>query len=361
MKGHKMYSDKVNKYNFEVGVYRPPSEGGSYSLLIRVSRNCPWNKCEFCSMYKTEKFQRRSSEEVKRDIDAIAAIRDDLKRLSLELGYKGEINRNVALALMQKEPMLGNSHEFAMVFNWLVSGGKTAFLQDANSLFVKTETLVDILKHLRQTFPSLERVTSYARSKTLARKSLDELTQIRQAGLDRVHVGLETGDDVLLKKINKGVTSEEHIVGGQKAMQAGFQLSEYWMTGLGGQDLWEAHARNTARVLNEINPDYIRSRPFFPIAGSSMHEAYEAGEFEMLTPRGQLIELKLFIEGLDFDAKVCFDHAGNYWRSAGDGLLFNHGYEGYQFPQKKAWVLQRIEDGIQVQEDDPTAPYLMQL
>ncbi len=356
-----MYSDKVNKYNFEVGVYRPPSEGGSYSLLLRVTRNCPWNKCEFCSMYKTEKFERRSPEEVKQDIDSIAAIRDDLQNLSLELGHKGEITRNVALALMQKEPWLGNSHEFAMVFNWLVSGGKTAFLQDANSLFLKTEKLVDILKHLRQTFPSLERVTSYARSKTLARKSLQELEDIRQAGLDRVHVGLETGDDELLKKINKGATSEEHIIGGQKAMQAGFQLSEYWMPGLGGQALWEAHAQNTARVLNEIDPDYIRSRPFFPIAGSPLHEAYETGKLEMLPPRGQLIELKQFIEALDFSSKVCFDHAGNYWRSSSGGLLFSHDYEGYQFPQKKAWVLQRIEEGIEVQEDSTTAPYLMQL
>jgi len=140
MKGYNMYSDKINKYNFEVGVYRPPSEGGSYSLLLRVTRNCPWNKCEFCSMYKTEKFERRSPEEVKQDIDAIAAIRDDLTSLSLELGHKGEITRNVALALMQKEPWLGNSHEFAMVFNWLVSGGKPLFYRMPTACFLRPKS-----------------------------------------------------------------------------------------------------------------------------------------------------------------------------------------------------------------------------
>jgi len=341
------------KYSFETGIYRPPSEGGSYSLLIRVSRNCPWNRCEFCMMYKGEKFELRTPEEVKADIDSIAGICNELKSISRKLGYSGEMNRNVAIALLEKEPSFNTSHGFVMVYDWLSAGGKTAFLQDANSLILPTEKLVDILKHLRKTFPSLNRVTSYARSRTLAQRKPEELTAIREAGLDRLHVGLETGDDVLLKKIKKGVTSEGHISGGRKAMEAGFQLSEYWMPGLGGKEMWEGHARNTARVLSAINPDYIRSRPFFPAPGSPLFEASNSGEFQMLSPREQLMELKVMIEDLNVTSKVCFDHAGNHWRGKQGGLLFTQSYEGYKFPEHKKQVLQLIQEGIGVVQHTP--------
>jgi len=340
------------KNNFEVGVYRPPSEGGSYSLLIRVTRNCPWNWCEFCSMYKGEKFELRTPEEVKADIDSIAAICNRLNSISWKLGYGGEINRNVAIAMLEREPE-SNSDGFVMIYNWLISGGKTAFLQDANSLILPTKKFVDILKHLRKTFPSLNRVTSYARSKTLSQRKLEELVEIRKAGLDRLHVGLETGDDVLLKRIRKGVTSEGHISGGRKAMEAGFQLSEYWMPGLGGKEMWKEHAKNTARVLSEIDPDYIRSRPFFPSPGSPLFDAYSKGEFHLLTALEQLIELKSMVEELNFNSKVCFDHAGNYWRGKNGGLLFSQSYEGYQFPDEKPRVLKLIDEGIEVQKVTP--------
>lgn len=341
------------KYNFETGIYRPPSEGGSCSLLIRVTRNCPWNRCEFCSMYKGEKFELRTPEEVKADIDSIAALCNDLKSISRKLGYNGEMNRNVAIALLKEEPELNTSHGFVMVYDWLSSGGKTAFLQDANSLILPASKLVDILTHLRQTFPSLNRVTSYARSRTLAQKKLEGLIAVRKAGLDRLHVGLETGDDALLKRIKKGVDSEGHISGGRKAMEAGFQLSEYWMPGLGGKEMWESHAENTARVLSAIDPDYIRSRPFFPLPGSPLYEAYSRGELQVLSPRDQLMELKVTMEGLDVSSKVCFDHAGNYWRGKRGGLLFNQSYEGYKFPENKERVLELIQEGMGVSQQSP--------
>ena len=357
-KGNDMSAEAARKFSFETGVYRPPSEGGSYSLLIRVTRNCPWNRCTFCSMYKQEKFSLRSPQEVKGDIDNMAAICDGLKDFSLKLGYNGEITRDVAIAMVNNDPMLNTSPGFVMIYNWMLSGGKTAFLQDANSLIMKTEQLVDILKHLRKTFPSLNRVTSYARSKTVAQKSAQELKDICTAGLDRLHIGLETGDDALLEKIKKGVTAEGHIKGGKKAMAAGFQLSEYWMPGLGGKAMWENHARNTARVMNEINPHYIRSRPFFPSPGTPLFEEHESGDFEPLSPSEQLIELKLMMEELDFTSKVCFDHAGNYWRGKNGGLLFSQSYEGYKFPEQKPFVLKLLEEGIEVQKDTPEAPIL---
>ena len=336
------------KFDFEIGMYRPPSEGGSYSLLLRVTRNCPWNRCGFCAMYKTEKFELRSPEAVKADIDTVAALVHELQLVSTEMGLGGTINGPVAREMIQRHPPLNYHHGFVMVFNWMISGKKTAFLQDANSLIMKTDQLVDILQYLRKTFPSIERVTSYARSKTLAQKSLEDLAAIRKAGLDRVHVGLETGDDALLKRIKKGVTAEGHIKGGKKAMVAGFQLSEYWMPGLGGKEFWEDHAGGTAKVLNAINPHYIRSRPFHPEPGTPLYEEYKHGKLQLLSSKEQLQELKRMVQGLSVTSRLCFDHARNYWRNTRGGLLFSQSYEGYQFPKEKARVVALIEEGLMV-------------
>lgn len=340
-------------YHFETGVYRPPSEGGSYSLLVRFTRNCSWNRCTFCGMYKDHRFEIRQPAEIKQDIDAMAAICRELHQLSADLGHAGTVTRQAALALIDRNPELEYHQGFVMIIHWLLSGAHTAFLQDANSLIIKAESLVDALIYLRRTFPSLNRVTSYARSKTLARKSLEELKAIRKAGLDRVHVGLETGDDELLQKIRKGTTAQGHISGGQKAMQAGFQLSEYWMPGLGGKAFSTNHARNTARVLNAINPHYIRSRPFHPWPGTPLQEEIERARMPLLSAREQLQELKLTIEELDVTSKVCFDHAGNYWKNRDGRLLLSHSYEGYQFPQEKQKVLELIDEGLQAANTRP--------
>jgi radical SAM superfamily enzyme YgiQ (UPF0313 family) len=335
------------KYDFETGMYRPPSEGGSYSLLIRFTRNCPWNNCTFCGMYKHEKFELRSLEEIKGDIDAIAAICNDLKETSWQMGHGGKVTQQAAIGLLNKFPDLNHHQGFAMVYHWLLAGASTVFIQDANSLIMKTDQLVAALKHLRQTFPSIERVTTYARSKTIAQKSADELTAICQAGLDRLHVGLESGDEAVLKMLKKGASPDDHIKGGRKALAAGFQLSEYWMPGVGGTAMWERHARNTAQVLNQINPHYIRSRPFHSWPGTPLTAAVEKGELEMLSPQGELRELKLMMETLSVTSKVCFDHAGNYWKNSRGDLLFTHSYEGYQFPGEKQRVLDLIDEGLQ--------------
>ena len=291
-KGDTMSAQPAQKYDFEVGVYRPPSEGGSASLLLRITRNCPWNRCEFCAMYKSEKFELRTPAEVKGDIDQIADICNNLKDISGKLGDGGSITREAAIELLDSTPELNYNQGFVMVFNWLQSGAKTAFLQDANSLIMKTDQLVDILQHLRKTFPTLSRVTSYARSKTMAQKKLDELKAIRTAGLDGCISGWKPEMTNCLKMINKGVDSQGHIKGGKKAMEAGFQVSEYWMPGLGGKAMWQDHAINTARVLNEINPHYIRSRPFNPIAGTPMHKKMSTGEFSAAVGRRAIDGIK---------------------------------------------------------------------
>ena len=136
-------------------------------------------------------------------------------------------------------------------------------------------------------------------------------------------------------------------------MAAGFQLSEYWMPGIGGKALWQEHARNTARVLSAINPHYIRSRPLHSMPGTPLTEEMDSRSFEMLSVEEQLNELKLTMKELDVTSKVCFDHAGNYWKNREGRLLFSHSYEGYQFPEEKQTVLDLIEEGLRAGNVQP--------
>jgi len=343
----------IKNYHFETGIYRPPSEGGSASLLLRFTRNCPWNHCTFCAMYKTQKFQLRPITEIKTEIDTMAMLARDLKSASVALGHGGKTTRDSVIALMEKVPELHHHEGFSMLVHWLMAGGKTAFIQDGNSMIMKTKDLVEALNHLRTTFPSINRVTTYARARTLVQKSAKDLLAIRKAGLNRLHLGLETGDDPLLKAIKKGVTAEGQIDGGQKAMAAGFQVSEYWMPGLGGRERSQAHAENTARVLNAVNPHYIRSRPFRPIAGTPLRAQIQAGEVQILSPKEQLMELKQMVSALEVTSRVCFDHAGNNWRDARGSLLLTHDYEGYKFPEQKAELLALVEEGLESVNSSP--------
>ncbi len=345
----------IETYHFETGMYRPPSEGGSASLLVRFTRNCPWNHCAFCSMYKTEKFSLRPVDEIKADIDAMAALAEKMQTLSEAAGGPaGVVTRDGVLALLNKEPALEQHPGLAMLVHWLMAGATTAFIQDANSLIMKTPDLVAALIHLKSTFPRIRRITTYARAKSVAQKSVQDLEAIRKAGLDRLHLGLETGDDDLLKFIKKGVTSDGQIKGGRKAVAAGFQVSEYWMPGLGGKEKSLDHARNTARVLNAIDPHYIRSRPFRAIPGTPLHQMVKDGKVTLLSANEQLAELQVMIRDLDVTGKVCFDHAMNHWQRPGGGLLLSHDYEGYQFPEEKPKLLALIAQGLEFDQPAPS-------
>lgn len=347
LRGH---VERLRALSFKVGTYRPPSEGGSASLLLRVTENCPWNKCTFCEMYKGHRFVYRPLGEIKADIDRVAAIRDEITAVSSKLGLGGKITRDVASALLAEGRDLVENAGFITVFSWLYSGGRTAFLQDADSMIMRSPELASALKHLRETLPSLTRVTTYARSKTLARRRPEELRMIREAGLDRLHIGLETGDDALLTLIRKGVTSALQIEGGRKAIAAGFEVSEYWMPDLGGRERGRQHAENTARVLSAINPHYIRSRPLVPRPGTPLFEEVAQGRLHLSSPHERLEELAWMIGGLDVTSRVCFDHAMNAWADRRGGLLFRQDYEGYRFPDEKPLVLERIREGLAVEE-----------
>ena len=289
---------------FELGAYRPPSE--AYSLLLRLTRNCPWNRCTFCEMYKGRKFELRSVEEIKRDILTVAQIRDEITALTATTFY-GNTLRKAAAAVLDNPP----DYIYQNVALWLYKGGQNVFLQDANSLVMRTPELVEVLKFLKQTLPTINRITSYCRAKTAALKKPEELKAIHEAGLTRLHIGLESGSDAVLKMIDKGATAAEEIEGGKKVVASGISLSEYYLLGIGGKALWQEHALESARVLNIIGPDFIRVRTLSINERLLMWPDVENSIFIRTTDEELLEELKLLIQNLDCRANFVSDHIGN--------------------------------------------------
>jgi radical SAM superfamily enzyme YgiQ (UPF0313 family) len=290
---------------FELGPIRPPSE--AYSLLIRATRNCPWNRCQFCSVYKGSKFELRPVDEILRDIEAAKAISEGMKEIAWTMGYGNGV-REVA-AMLSNQPQHGQCvHNVAL---WLGTGGQSAFLQDSNTLIMSTPELIQVVTFLRKTFPGLNRVTTYGRSHTAARKSLAELKELKDAGLDRIHIGLETGYDPLLAYMEKGCTAKNHIDGGKKVKEAGISLCEYVMPGLGGKKMSQEHALETARVLNEIDPAYIRLRSLHVSPIIPLWTKLQDGDFELQTEDEVVKKIAMFIENLQVTSYLKSDHILN--------------------------------------------------
>ena len=305
---HRMLSYSVPEklsQTFELGPIRPPSE--AFSLLIRATRNCPWNRCQFCPIYKGNKFELRSVEEIIKDIEAANAISEGIKEMAWKTGHGNK--------LIEVAAMLSNQLQYGQcvhnVARWLATGGKSAFLQDSNTLIMRTPELTQAITFLRKTFPSLNRVTTYGRSHTAARKSLAELKEIKDAGLDRIHIGLETGYDPLLTYIEKGCTAKNHIEGGKKVKEAGISLCEYVMPGLGGKKMSQEHARETAKVLNAIDPDYIRLRSLHVTPAMPLWTRLQDGDFELQKEDEVAKEIGVFIENLQVTSRLKSDHTLN--------------------------------------------------
>jgi biotin synthase-like enzyme len=316
-------------FEFEQGPIRPPSE--AKSLLIRATRNCPWNRCEFCHTYKGQKFQIRSVDEIKEDIQRARDIADEIGELSRRKGCGGEVNDEVVRTVFDRYS--GYSDSYRSVASWLYFGAAQAFIQDANSLQMKTEDLVAVLTYLTEKFPTINRITSYARSKSLARKTVEELKALYKAGLSRIHVGLETGYDPLLTYIRKGVTAKEHVEAGKKVVKSGISLSEYVMPGLGGKKWTREHAIETAKVLNQINPHYIRLRTLIVRSDMALYHKAQSGEMEVLGDDEVVHEIGLFIEHLNgIQSYLASDHILNLLEEV----------EG-QFPQDKDKLLAVID------------------
>ena len=281
---------------FEQGPIRPPSERDS--LLVRVTRNCPWNRCTFCGLYKGEQFSRRPVAHVLRDIDAVRRAVDRLSGASPPAA----------------SPMVDEGEWLAehAARTWLQAGCRSVFLQDSNSLIIPPGDLETILLHLRASFPSVERVTSYARSQTVARIPDEDLARLRAAGLNRIHIGLESGCDVVLERVRKGADQATHIRAGQKVKRAGIELSEYYMPGLGGRELSRQHALDSAKALSCIDPDFIRLRTLALPDGLELADAAASGRFAPLGDREVAEELLLFLEALTgITSRVVSDHILN--------------------------------------------------
>lgn len=252
---------------YEGTIYRPPSE--AHSLLIQCTIGCPHNRCTFCGMYKDRQFRIRPVAEIKQDL---ASARE----------YHGEAVRSI-------------------------------FLPDGNTILMKTAELVEVLNCARELFPELSRVTMYGSAQFINLKTSAELSALHKAGLDRIHSGMESGDDITLKNICKGSTAAEIIAAGEKIIEAGMELSEYVLIGIGGLERTREHALESARVLNEINPQFIRLRTLIPIPGTPLYDDFCRGNFQLLGPHQALQETRLFIENLAVKGTGLYsDHHSNY-------------------------------------------------
>ena len=252
---------------YEGAIYRPPSEAAS--LLIQCTIGCPHNKCTFCDMYKGTRFRIRKVDEILEDL---VAARE---------AYGPSV--------------------------------KTIFFPDANTIIMKTDQLVRICETARELFPQLQRITVYGSARFVALKSQDDLLRLRAAGLSRIHMGLESGDAVVLERIHKGTDPDTAIRAGRMVRDAGIELSEYILVGIGGKERWREHATESARVISAIRPDFIRLRTFIPRPGTPLFDTWREGGIQLLSAHEAVEETRLFISLLDTESHLLSDHISNFW------------------------------------------------
>lgn len=309
---------------FELGPIRPPSE--AYSLLLRINRGCGWNKCRFCGFYRDIPFSIRSAEDIKKDIDCIKYWVDVFQGRVAQAG----------------NPQTEDEQEACyMAYNWIQSGMQSVFFQDGNSILMNPDGMIEVLEYLKATFPQIQRITSYARSDTINRLSLDRLTRYRELGLNRFHIGLETGNDYILKLMNKGVDKATQIQAGIKAKAAGIEINEFYMPNMGGREYARESALDTADVMNQVNPDFIRIRSMALAENLEMYEDYQSGLLTRPNDIETIQEIRLFIKNLHgITSVVDSDHILNI-------LLELRG----KLPEGKDRMLATIDRFLEMPED----------
>jgi radical SAM superfamily enzyme YgiQ (UPF0313 family) len=246
---------------------RPPSE--AHSLLIEVFQGCNYNQCKFCGIYKErEEFRVLRLEEIYKQIEAAKKLYDDYYR--------------------------------------------TVFLTGSDMTFLPTEFLLNVLNRISETFPSLERITSYSSARSAVGKTLEEFIKLRKAGLNRLHMGLESGSDQILKLMKKGTISKIIMKAGERIKRAEIELSLYVLLGLGGRDLTQEHVRGTTKVLNEMDPHFIRFRTLNILPNTPLFQEVREGKFKRLTPYEIIKEQREIIAGLDVHSEILNDHVSDY-------------------------------------------------
>lgn len=282
--------------NFEQGPIRPPAEADS--LLIRTTRGCPWNKCSFCTLFKGMKFSIRKVDEIISDIE-------------------------------KAKRYYGNAHF------------KTCFLQDGDSFAMRTKDLIKVLTSLRKAFPSLKRISSYGRARTMMRKSEAEMQEIAGAGLNMLYSGIESGSDKVLDLVNKGVSQSALIQSSLRARQAGMSIMVFVILGLGGKELSAEHVRGTTHVLNSINPNSIRMMSLAVKKDSALMEKIENGSYSMLSETEMIQEQRQLIEQL----AGIHSHYGNF-----HGINLLTEIDGV-LPEDKGKLLSIIDEFLSLSED----------
>jgi radical SAM superfamily enzyme YgiQ (UPF0313 family) len=197
------------------------------------------------------------------------------------------------------------------------SGVKTLFFPAGNTIAMATESLAAICRFARMTFPELERITVYGSSQYIAAKGPDGLKRLREAGLSRIHVGLESGDDETLRRVKKGTTASEQIQAGRTVKEAEIELSEYVVLGLGGRDRTGEHAQETARAINAIEPDFLRLRTLVPKINTLLLHQIKRGRFALLSPHQVLLETRILLENITCPTVLTSDHYTNYLNLSG--------------------------------------------
>jgi hypothetical protein len=205
-----LYPAAIMEIVYDYPLYRPPSEADS--TIFQVTLGCSFNKCSFCNMYRTKEYVERPWEEIKAEIDMAGKFYPDTRRI---------------------------------------------FLADGDALNLSKDRMIEILKYLRAKFPRLERISCYAMPKNILQKNDNELGELRAAGLHMVYVGIESGNDIVLKKVTKGATYKTIVQACQKIKHHGYTLSCMVILGLGGKTYTKEHIADTARVLSETSPDYV--------------------------------------------------------------------------------------------------------
>lgn len=247
-------------------VYRPPSE--AYSLIIQVTYGCSHNRCAFCDMYDDKHFAMRPMEEIREDFEQARRVYRRVERV---------------------------------------------FLADGDALMRKTDDLVQILGLVYGLFPECQRVTCYASPTSLQIKTEEELRLLREKGLKMVYMGLESGCDAVLERMDKGHTAAQIIAAGQKARRSGLQLSVTAISGLGSRELWREHAVETAQAFNAMNPEYIGLLTLMVEPGTPLEKWVREGSFCVLKPVEVMQEMELFLQHIDSPGSVFrMNHASNY-------------------------------------------------
>jgi radical SAM superfamily enzyme YgiQ (UPF0313 family) len=253
--------------NYDLPLFRPPSE--ARSLIFQVTLGCSWNRCRFCTSYGTKEFRVRPFEEVERDVVEMSGSYPDTRKI---------------------------------------------FLADGDPMAAPTDYLVKVLDLMNRRFPSLERISTYAGPTNLTAKTREELGMLKERKLDLLYLGIETGNDELLKRVGKGATAEQIIEGSRKALQVGMRMSVFIILGLGGADGSHDHAKDSARVANAIDPHFLAALTLMPLPDARTYEDRIMGAgFRLIDPVQSLQELRWFVEDLELSGcKFGTEHASNY-------------------------------------------------